>query len=375
MRRYLAILAIAFLATLGAAAGFNRLIDPYGYWTGPDLAFNHYKPESGRHGQLVKQAQYARVAPRTLLAGNSRVSVGFDPLSAAWPRPMQPVYNLGLPGVAVRDSVEAAMAAAETHRPDTIVFGLDFLDFRMPEAWWTRDEGPPEPRAYQPSLAERANLLFSTAALSDSVATLMEQRARFPATTTPQGWDGPGSYRTIIATEGQRALFDQKDAEYAARFAKDERHVRWDLPGGNYAWAAIVRLADYCAEHRIRLVLFTYPYHANMLAAFGKADMLDDMAEWRRDMAAFGTERQLAVYDFTGVNPISSEPIPAPGDRTTEMRWYWESGHFKAALGDRMIAAMTHGDGLLTSAAEPARTAALLAGIHGLADARAVAGR
>jgi hypothetical protein len=34
------------------------------------------------------------------------------------------------------------------------------------------------------------------------------------------------------------------------------------------------------------------------------------------------------------------ESVPAKGDRRTEMRWYWEAGHFKSALGDRVLARM-----------------------------------
>jgi hypothetical protein len=37
------------------------------------------------------------------------------------------------------------------------------------------------------------------------------------------------------------------------------------------------------------------------------------------------------------------EPVPAPGDRGAEVRWYWESGHFKSALGHAMLERMQGG--------------------------------
>ena len=43
------------------------------------------------------------------------------------------------------------------------------------------------------------------------------------------------------------------------------------------------------------------------------------------------------LLDFSLRHPWTAEPIPAPGDRATVPLHYWESGHFKAALGDRMI--------------------------------------
>jgi len=32
--------------------------------------------------------------------------------------------------------------------------------------------------------------------------------------------------------------------------------------------------------------------------------------------------------------------VPPPGDTRTEMRWYWEAGHFKKSLGEIMLATM-----------------------------------
>ena len=37
--------------------------------------------------------------------------------------------------------------------------------------------------------------------------------------------------------------------------------------------------------------------------------------------------------------------MPAPSDTTTEMRWYWEAGHFKKALGDALLAQMFDASG------------------------------
>ncbi|MBF0220187.1 MAG: hypothetical protein HQL49_11780, partial [Gammaproteobacteria bacterium] len=34
---------------------------------------------------------------------------------------------------------------------------------------------------------------------------------------------------------------------------------------------------------------------------------------------------------------LTSEPVPAAGDKESEMRWHWESSHYKKELGDLVL--------------------------------------
>ena len=61
---------------------------------------------------------------------------------------------------------------------------------------------------------------------------------------------------------------------------------------------------------------------------------------------------------LTGYNSFTTESVPAPGDKHTQVTWYWEPGHFRPSLGDAIIARI-YGRGdtgfgsLLTSPADP----------------------
>ena len=46
------------------------------------------------------------------------------------------------------------------------------------------------------------------------------------------------------------------------------------------------------------------------------------------------------LVDFSDYDSASEERVPPPSDRRTQLQWYWEPGHFKSALGDRLIAQM-----------------------------------
>lgn len=43
------------------------------------------------------------------------------------------------------------------------------------------------------------------------------------------------------------------------------------------------------------------------------------------------------LWDFTAYTGFNAEPFPPEGDTETNMRWYWESSHFRMALGDLVL--------------------------------------
>jgi hypothetical protein len=64
--------------------------------------------------------------------------------------------------------------------------------------------------------------------------------------------------------------------------------------------------------------------------------------QWKRDITDFADAARsqggrVTVWDFGCAHRLTAEPIPDEGDRKTEMRWYWEAGHFKKQLGDLVL--------------------------------------
>ncbi len=93
---FLRLTGLTVLATLGLVAGLNVVVDPYDLWGSPKITgLNVMKPALHTHLTDAKRRQYARLAPRSVLAGNSRVEVGIDPQSAVWSPRELPAYNFG----------------------------------------------------------------------------------------------------------------------------------------------------------------------------------------------------------------------------------------------------------------------------------------
>ena len=129
-RRYLIwMLATALLLILSAGA-FNLVIDPYGVFNLVAIeGVNAKKAYTYTHKRLAKERRALRLQPNTVLLGNSRIDVGFNPQSPAWPAEMQPVANIGIPGEGMDGIVRAYSLAVRKMQPNTIVVGLDFFDF------------------------------------------------------------------------------------------------------------------------------------------------------------------------------------------------------------------------------------------------------
>jgi hypothetical protein len=289
----------------------------------------------------VKLRQVERVQPRTLLVGNSRIGVGFDPASGLWPAAARPVYNLGLAGVSPSETVDAAIAAMDRSRPRALIFAADFVDFRLSQSQWRTANAPPGPAADK-GLQERIEILLSLDAVEDSVAALAEQHKPNPAHLTPQGFDALAEYNDLVAAEGHAVLFEQRHRNNVARYLSGPKQVAWPGPGGSESWRALERLADACRARGVALTVVTYPYHVDLLLAFERSGLWPAFEDWHRRLAAFGEAERIPLWDFTRISAQTIEKVPAAGD-TRPMHWYWEAGHFKASLGALAVADLVTG--------------------------------
>jgi hypothetical protein len=98
------------------------------------------------------------------------------------------------------------------------------------------------------------------------------------------------------------------------------------------------------ARDRTEVHLVIYPYHAQLMAMFEEAGLQSTMEEWKqllvREADAVRSRHpaaRITVWDFSGYANMQCERIPAPGDRHSVTQWYWEAGHFKSTLGERVL--------------------------------------
>jgi len=359
---YLRMWLLTALLVIGAITTINLVVDPYGVYGLIRIeGFNSVKVRAQQRGWLSKSHNLARVGPRSLILGNSRAEVGFDPSHPGWPADGRPAYNYALPGVGLSASLDQLDYALRTAPIRTVVLGLDFRDFTFDasrvkpqtrkEPVHNADDG--QPREWVRRMGDLADTLLSLGALGDSMRTVLGQRNRFATRITELGFNPLLDYIPIAREIGYRAIFDQKNSEYARAFTREGKDVF--VPGSQESpeFDTLRAFLARCRKAGVRLHIVVYPYHAHIQELFRSAGLWNSFEDWKRkvtqivndDAAAAGPASQFPLWDFSGYSPFATEEVAAPGDLRSEMRWYWEGGHFKKELGDLALdKVLGHGD-------------------------------
>lgn len=362
--RFLGISAFTFAALCAAVVALNVAVDPFYIFGSPTGAWNRLKPAALEHGLPTKAALLGRTRPQTLLLGNSRIEVGFDPASAEWPGEMRPVFNAGLAGVTLSTSAELldeALAAPGSSLKHVLV-GVDLFDFLQadpgtpaqdpvdaaPDQGHTRANPDPS-TAFWTLLTRTRKAVDATLtldALVGSIRTVLAQD-KPSATMLPNGFDPRTDYGVYVRQHGFRDLFDQKQAQLDARFARYP-HPDYAEPYRTSSFRSLRKIITAARVHDLELTLVIYPYHAWIMDLVRKHGIWDAAEAWKRALVRVVAETapsmRVRVVDFSGYNAVTQEHVPAPGDLRTDVRWYWEPGHFRSALGNCMIARL-YGNG------------------------------
>ena len=355
--------APAYFAWLGGtvgvlAAGVVALtvtVDPYYLFGTPAVAgWNELKPRAYQQRGIAKEYQLERIAPRTLILGNSRSEIGLDPQSPIWPANERPVFNASMAGGSVFQSLLMLRQAIAVRRPDRIILSVDFLDT------FTEGRAPATPNPDERRLIVDRNGYANTArdyqlwqdrltatltidAVADSVLTVLEQNPEIGATMTPLGFNPLHEYRVMAARSGYHALFAQKNAIYRKQYASFSKPQLTD-PSSNATYRHLELIIELARQHSIPLVLYVHPYHADLLEILHDVDLWSSFEAWKRALAAavYQVDQvapgMVRLIDFSGYSEFTTESVPSAGDRRAQMQWYWESGHYKSGLGEHILA-------------------------------------
>lgn len=321
---------------------FVAVIDPYHLYGFVDSArLNHVKPLPEQYREQIKLAQATAARPDLILLGNSRVEVGLDPDSPQLSGHGHSAYNMALAGTTLavnermyeklrKDAAPAAMA----------VIGVEFLDFLVKP-----DSAPPPAPAAGPFPWQwRFDTLFSLKSVTDALRTVRLQKAVDPETMTQRGQSPLRDYNRYARTEGYYSIFQQKAVDNAKNFVRKPHNLFVAGTDGSPSIDRLRALLDTMARDRTEVHLVIYPYHAQMMAMLEEAGLEPTMDEWKRVLVREADAVRgrypgvrISVWDFSGYATMRCERIPAPGDTRTATQWYWEAGHFKSTLGERIL--------------------------------------
>jgi len=363
-KRYLRTWVAAALCLLLCVAAVNLAVDPYGFFRLVIIdGFNAAKPSALLHGQLIKPYLLHTIAPKTLILGDSRSEVGFDPASPLWPEDLKPVFNMGSPGTASYFALRFTQTALLGHNLRVVLVGLDFreslVDGRSatlaPQQEARELEGErrlPVTREGQPNrvywlqrLSDMGSVLFSLDALVDSATTIARQSKQNASELTALGFNPNHDAAAAVTIEGHHYLFQQWLEANTGRYVQAPRDIVVGDTGTSPMLGDLQTLMRLCRAEKVRVVIVLYPSHAELLELYRAAGLWSQFEQWKRELTRLVDQEHAAapagvapeLWDFAGFTSLTAEPVPAAGDTKSAMRWYWEPAHFKKELGELIL--------------------------------------
>lgn len=333
--RYLALLTSGALLGLGAVAATNAAVDPYAL-LGPGTS-EVAKPATEGHDRMAKVFLLARERPDTLLLGTSRALVMLDPASPALAgrRAVNAAVNAGQP----LDALRTFQHARAFLTPRLVIVGLDLLAFDLgarPNAEFadarfavSRD-GVPRPAWF---LHDVPAAFLSWEALRASLGTL--RRRDRPSYLTPLGQRTAASLEVEVARYGTAQTYNELSERhylelYACADPLRPRHGPGGRPGVADPWADLTQLVHEARGAGARVVLYFSPQHPRHAEVVRQAGLEPAWWEWRARLAELARARGAELYDFSTLALDEDDA-------------WWDSAHARAAVGERVLAAVMAG--------------------------------
>ncbi|MDC8756857.1 hypothetical protein [Janthinobacterium fluminis] len=330
-RGYVGLFCGVSAVAVAAVACLNYTVDPYltHQWDTPQV--QKLRPTREKLAAWSKTYAVARLKPAVVYIGNSRTELGLPTATASFAG--RSVFNSALSGASLGEAIAMVRHAAAVSRLDTVIWGIDAPSFSLV----TGSAG------LEPELTAGGPFFFFRRALLNIKRGLTVDMTR-DSLRLLNGSFG-AVCRSSLAFYGQRddgciatgmAGWGGTTAAMAPRL----REFRaGDGPTGAAMFAFDVSIGELC-QAGTRLRLYINPTHALTLDALYWAGKWPAMEAWQHGLAALVERRRrdgcdLRLYDFSGFNSITTEPIPQVSG-LREMQHYWEASHYRAHVG-RMV--------------------------------------
>ena len=293
------------------------------------------KPRIYQQAGIARTYAMARVKPKTLLLGNSRVEGGFDPESEAFPSAVRPVFNGGQAGTFLSAGVPLMQEAIALGELQTVIVGVDFQDFLISRPDAPNNSGGGNNRYFPRLIGDALKSTLTFDATLDSIITIANRGNQHATTMTPFGYNPHREYEVFVMRQGHRALFDETSSDFKARYEGVEP-PSFSSPLEHSGFRDLMAIIALAKQHQIRLIVFTHPYHGEWLDTLRSSGFWTSFVEWKRALRDLAATSSVSVYDFAVYNGFTTEPVPELHS-TEPMRNYWEAGHYKSTLGDELI--------------------------------------
>ncbi|MGD1872614.1 MAG: hypothetical protein ACFB02_06140 [Mastigocoleus sp.] len=330
---YIKIYMITLITGLFLVASFNFVVDPQKIFGVVDIkGFNREKPFILNGGmRKLKSIEIEKGNYDTILLGTSRVLRGLNPQHPIFQSSQ--VYNAGLAGSGIYEISKVFEFANNNLNIKTALIGLDAFSFnskKKPEGDFYDSKFYKEYHKLNFIFGE----LFSSQKFMNSLSTI-----KFNWQNQDDEYINNGFIKINSSDKYTRRQFF---IDYIKFYLTSENFypVLYDKPQ-NFEWLKQILKQR---KDNTKLYLFISPIHAYQLEAMKHLNTFSNFEEWKRDLVKViakdaienSNKQPIILWDFSGYNSIANEKIPPLGSKQ-EMKWYWESSHYKKELGDVIL--------------------------------------
>ncbi|QPJ65207.1 MAG: hypothetical protein G3M78_07315 [Candidatus Nitrohelix vancouverensis] len=319
------------------------------WWVNPYSLYREVESDPQAAVWLSKQLRlakgfYARaLKPQGIALGASTSQLAIDVDHPGWNADAQPRYNLSFPGAYMYENLRYYQHARALAPVKQILLGLDFVAFNIfaPLSDDYRDamiaadaNGAPRKDDFHVNAVALVSLDAVTAsqkkALAGKRGTHYSNGREIPEETEERRWRSAmlGSATGFIT----RLLLPPP----AHRFCLE------DANGDNPNFEYLETLLKTAQADGADLRLYIQPAHATLLEALAELGYLETYMDWERKLTALvervnasaSDSTPIPLWDFSAYSAFTAETLPQ--DEATPMQWYWDVGHYKKELGDRV---------------------------------------
>ena len=322
-------------------AAFNLIVDPYGlYYIINSKGFNTIKPAilKYKRGRVHRAYAIQRICPKTIVLGSSRAA-NLNNGHPSWR--FKPVYNVSLPGAGIHETMYYFQYAHAVTPLRQIVLFIDFFLFNIYlNSYFDLNDRILAIIAQSQHINKFNHdviydALFSWNAVNASVNTIQRNRSKFLLRTAQTSTPNRNCLHSKFL-ERENIFINNK-----WRF-KNYEIIDPETSVSTYNYYRTILKICHCDHIDMRVLIS--PIHARLCEVIIASGLWQKFEEWKRMLVNINEEeasqvgaQSFPLWDFSGYNSITTEPVPLLSDCDSKMLWYNDPSHFNRKLGDIIL--------------------------------------
>jgi hypothetical protein len=321
-----------------AICAFNFVINPYRLYRNDDPStFTSPKPRPEKYQQQIRTELAKRIPSDVLILGNSTLEIGIDPDDPALKPIGYTFFNHAIAGHNLAEVSAGLEDILKVWRPKHVVLNVSLADYIFSEEIRLKRQ------TLKPSSGLLFKSLFSIDTTLDSFRTISMQYRTGMQSLTARGHNPMHDLELNAKRAGYRQLFDAANSRILKMMVKYSNGK--GIPEAREA----ISVQDYSellkklAKHDLETTVVISPLHRDYQQNLSIHKLLETQRKWKEivvnETKRVSSRNLIRIVDFGCSQKWTTETIPAKGDLslTGAMNNYWDSEHFKSAVGTQLL--------------------------------------